>query len=154
LVKLATHTAYLAQYEVPGFVENLPQIQLSVLETGPLYRAFEMDKDFPVPQSIVVGKYLKNWYQLESDATYVLATQKYGIVYAKVNNQLQAAGKLEITMGAALTTVPLLLRDIFEVWTPVLWFSTTLPPVETSQQTQRLQQLMQQLQQEWDKWQK
>jgi len=105
---------YLANYTEKFFIEKLPKIQISLLAKNQEYRAFEMDKTFPLVKSICIGSYLKNWYNLQTNETYLFLTQKQGLVYGKAENRLRNEGFIRVQgLGQEYKV---LLREIFEIW--------------------------------------
>ena len=105
---------YLANYAEKSFIEKLPKIQISLLAKNQEYRAFEMDKTFPLEKSICIGSYLKNWYNVQTGETYLFLTQKQGLVYGKAENRLRNEGFIRLQgLGQEYKV---LLREIFEVW--------------------------------------
>ncbi|MDX1902823.1 MAG: helix-turn-helix transcriptional regulator [Thermonemataceae bacterium] len=113
-VKQSNLLNYLANYNEKKFVEQLPKLKISLLPNHKEYRAFEMDKNFPMDKSISVGAYVKNWYQLQNNEVYLLLTQKQGLVYGKVQNKLRNEGYLLVTTFDIEHKV--FLREVFEVW--------------------------------------
>jgi len=105
---------YLANYTDKSFIEKLPKIQISLLAKNQEYRAFEMDKTFPLEKSICIGSYLKNWYSVQTGETYLFLTQKQGLVYGKAENRLRNEGFIRV-QGLA-QEYKVLLREIFEIW--------------------------------------
>lgn len=105
---------YLANYAEKSFIEKLPKIQISLLAKNQEYRAFEMDKTFPLEKSICIGSYLKNWYNVQTGETYLFLTQKQGLVYGKAENRLRNEGFIRVQgLGQEYRV---LLREIFEIW--------------------------------------
>ncbi len=105
---------YLAHYAERQFIESLPKIQISLLPRNQEYRAFEMDKTFPMEKSICIGSYLKNWYNVQTGETYLFLTQKQGLIYGKAENRLRNEGYIAI---AGLSQYhKIYLREIFEIW--------------------------------------
>ena len=105
---------YLANYAEKSFIEKLPKIQISLLARNQEYRAFEMDKNFPLEKSICIGSYLKNWYNVQTNETYLFLTQKQGLVYGKAENRLRNEGFIRVQgLGQEYRV---LLREIFEIW--------------------------------------
>ncbi|MCS6795418.1 MAG: helix-turn-helix domain-containing protein [Raineya sp.] len=112
---------YLAHYTDKKFIENLPKIQISLLPKNQEYRAFEMDKSFPLEKSICIGSYLKNWYNVQTGETYLFLTQKQGLIYGKAENRLRNEGYIAVTGFSQQYKV--YLREIFEIWQFQLFLS-------------------------------
>lgn len=112
---------YLSHYTEKAFIEKLPKIQISLLAKNQEYRAFEMDKTFPLEKSICIGSYLKNWYHTQTGETYLFLTQKQGLVYGKAENRLRNEGFIRVQgIGQEYR---ILLREIFEIWQFQLFLS-------------------------------
>lgn len=114
LVQQSNLTNYLAYYTEKTFIEKLPKIQMSLLAKNQEYRAFEMDKSFPLEKSICIGSYLKNWYNVQTGETYLFLTQKQGLVYGKAENRLRSEGIIKLQGLGQVHKI--LLREIFEIW--------------------------------------
>ncbi len=89
-VELVTQKAaagYLAGYQDPEFIGELPKIHLPVLPRNRTVRAFEIrgDSMLPVPTgSLVFARYVESLAQVKNGSTYVLLTQTDGIVFKRV----------------------------------------------------------------------
>ncbi|GAB4125559.1 MAG: hypothetical protein OHK0045_09850 [Raineya sp.] len=116
---------YLAHYTEKAFIEKLPKIQISLLAKNQEYRAFEMDKTFPLEKSICIGSYLKNWYNVQTGETYLFLTQKQGLLYGKAENRLRNEGFIRVQGLGQECRV--LLREIFEIWQFQLFLSAGKP---------------------------
>ena len=149
-IKLPQRNEYLASYDNPSFVANLPQLNLSLLAENEQnkenrdLRAFEMGQDFPQPKTVLIGEYIKNWYNLQ-DNHYVVVSQRQGIFYAKVENLLKTENYLRIINNENNFRLPL--REIFEIWQPILMISAHLPEI-TSNPNTKLYSLIRELQNE------
>ena len=149
-IKLLQRNEYLANYDNPSFVADLPQLNLSLLaenkENGENkdLRAFEMGQDFPQPKTVLVGEYVKNWYNLK-DNHYIIVSQRQGIFYAKVENLLKTENYLHVSASEGVFRLPL--REIFEIWQPILMISAHLPEITNNPNT-KLYALISELQNE------
>jgi len=112
---------YLANYTEKSFIEKLPKLQISLLAKNQEYRAFEMDRQFPLEKSICIGSYLKNWYNVQNGETYLFLTQKQGLVYGKAENRLRNEGFIRV-LGIG-QEYKILIRELFEVWQFQLFLS-------------------------------
>lgn len=89
-VELITQKAaagYLAGFQDPEFIEELPKIHLPVLPRNRTVRAFEIQGDsmLPIPSgSLVFGEYVESLAQVKNGNPYVLVTQHEGIVFKRV----------------------------------------------------------------------
>ncbi len=74
---------YLQEFNRPAFIQELPKIQLPMLEEG-TFRAFtlldhEMSPDLP-KGAIFLGKYVKNISDIENFQPYLILHQTYGLI--------------------------------------------------------------------------
>ncbi len=152
-VKILQRNEYLANYDNPSFVANLPQLNLSLLAENEQdkanrdLRAFEMGEDFPQLKTVLIAEYSKNWYNLQ-DNYYVIVSQRQGIFYAKVENLLKTENYLKITSNDGADAVfRLPLREIFEIWQPILMISAHFPEIMPNPNT-KLYALISELQNE------
>ncbi|MCU0437073.1 MAG: helix-turn-helix domain-containing protein [Raineya sp.] len=113
-VKQSNLGNYLANYTEKEFIEKLPKLQISLLAKNQEYRAFEMDRNFPLEKSICIGSYLKNWYNVQTGETYLFLTQKQGLVYGKADNRLRNEGYIRV-QGIG-QEYKILIRELFEIW--------------------------------------
>jgi DNA-binding XRE family transcriptional regulator len=120
-VKQSNLANYLANYTEKSFIEKLPKLQISLLPKNQEYRAFEMDRQFPLEKSICIGSYLKNWYNVQTGETYLFLTQKQGLVYGKADNRLRNEGYIRV-QGIG-QEYKVLLRELFEIWQFQLFLS-------------------------------
>ncbi len=135
LVKQNLQLSYLAHYEDEKFIHSLPQLQFSLLDKNESYRAFEMGADFPMPRAIVVGQYVPNWYRLPQESQVVLVSQKQGVLYGKLSNHLEKEGYFLLeSQHPHFPLCKVGLREVFEIWLPVLFFSTQMPAIQSGQQ--------------------
>ena len=156
-IKLPQRNEYLASYDNPSFIADLPQLNLSLLAENEQnkenrdLRAFEMGQDFPQPKTVLIGEYSKNWYNLQ-DNYYVIVSQRQGVFYAKVENLLKTENYLKITTNNTNNDTNngifrLPLREIFEIWQPILMISAHLPEITANPNT-KLYSLINDLQNE------
>jgi transcriptional regulator with XRE-family HTH domain len=126
---------YLNGYADPEYVSELPTFYLPIFSTGS-YRAFEINGDsmLPIPSgSIIIGQYVDNWKNIKDDKTYILVTQREGIVYKRVFNQIKEKGFLTLVSdNPAYSTYELPADDILEVWESKAYLSTQFPQSQMS----------------------
>lgn len=140
---------YLNGFADPEFVKELPAFQLPMFKNG-TYRAFEIKGDsmLPLPSgTIIIGQYVENWMYLKDDKTYILVTDKEGIVYKRVINQVKEKGTLTLVSDNPVYTpyeVPI--DDIAEAWEAKAFLSTEFPRPEMSME--KLTGMVLELQQE------
>jgi transcriptional regulator with XRE-family HTH domain len=133
-VELVTQTAsagYLAGYEDPQFVKDLPKISLPVLPRNKTYRAFEIQGDsmLPVqPGSIIFGEYLEDTHSIKNGKLYILVTANDGIVFKRVFNFADDEGKLLLVSDNRLyQPYSVNAADVLEIWAAKAFFSNQFP---------------------------
>ncbi|MBX9850125.1 MAG: LexA family transcriptional regulator [Cytophagaceae bacterium] len=135
LVPQKAAAGYLNGYADPEYVSELPQFYLPIFSNGS-YRAFEISGDsmLPInPGSIVIGQYIDNWKNIKDDKTYILVTQREGIVYKRVFNNIKAKGVLTLVSdNPAYSVYEIPMEDVLEVWEAKAFISTQFPQSQMS----------------------
>ena len=88
LVYARAEAGYLDGYQDPEYISDLPKMYIPNLPSG-TYRAFEIHGDsmLPMPSgSLVISKYVESFKELKDDKTYIIVTEKDGIVYKRIKN--------------------------------------------------------------------
>ncbi|MCF2501760.1 helix-turn-helix domain-containing protein [Dyadobacter sp. CY107] len=137
---------YLANFQNPGYLNQLPVFQLPNLPMG-YYRAFESGADFAYPGSILVGTFVRNWYDIKDGMQYIFVLRGHGFVYRTAFNQVKSSGILLLTSDMAdLEELEVPLQDVQEVWEVKAFVSLQLPTPQPS--LERVSLLVDELQQE------
>ncbi|MBO9612845.1 MAG: helix-turn-helix domain-containing protein [Dyadobacter sp.] len=137
---------YIANFQNPGYLNSLPLFQLPNLPSG-YYRAFESGEDFTYPGSILVGTFIRNWYDIKDGMQYVFLLRKHGLIYRNVFNQVKTAGVLLLTSdNAEIAELEIPLQDVLEVWEVKAFVSAQMPAPQPS--LERVAQLVDELQME------
>ena len=137
---------YLANFQNPGYLNQLPVFQLPNLPMG-YYRAFESGADFAYPGSILVGTFVRNWYDIKDGLQYMFVLRGHGFVYRTAFNQVKTSGMLLLTSDMAeLEELEVPLQDVQEVWEVKAFVSLQLPTPQPS--LERVSLLVDELQQE------
>lgn len=145
-VALNKQAEYIANFQNPGYLNSLPLFQLPNLPSG-YYRAFESGNDFTYPGSILVGTFIRNWYEIKDGMQYVFLLRNRGLVYRTVFNQVKTAGILLLTSdNAAIEDLEIPLQDVLEVWEVKAFVSLQMPTPQPS--LERVAQLVDELQME------
>ncbi|GIV39329.1 MAG: hypothetical protein KatS3mg033_1129 [Thermonema sp.] len=126
LVRIHQLPDYLAYFEDNDFVQALPKIQLSLLDRGKQYRAFESTEEMGFKNALFIGEYTRNWYRLHDRTPCLLLTQRHGLVYGQVENHLRDKGYL-LMLDGEWEGMRFNLREIFEIWQVVLFISREVP---------------------------
>lgn len=139
-IELVPHKAaagYLNGYADPEFVKELPKFKLPILSSG-TYRAFEISGDsmLPIlPGTIIIGEYVDNLKNLKNGKTYVLVTNREGIVYKRVFNYLDESGKLFLVSdNRQYAPYQIDGEDVIEVWSAKAYISVQFPDVESQKE--------------------
>jgi transcriptional regulator with XRE-family HTH domain len=121
----------LAEYQQrhlqPDYLSRLPTMRLPNLPAGH-YRAFEADADFTFPGALLVGQFVRNWFEIAEGRRYVLLVQNAGVFCRRVVNQVQQNGTL--LLMADRPSVPsreVALKDVLEVWEVRAFVSQLMP---------------------------
>ena len=138
---------YGQRYQQADFLHRLPTMHLPTLPHDH-YRAFEAGDDFTFPGALLVGKYIKNWFDIADGKLYILLINQQptgaGVRCRRVYNQVKVKGSLLLTADRADTpTLEVLLKDVLEVWEVCAFMSQQLPPLAPN--TDRLKQLVDEL---------
>jgi hypothetical protein len=88
----------------------------------------------PIPSgSIIIGQYVENWKHIKDDKTYVLVTNREGIVYKRVFNQIKEKGLLNLVSdNPAYASYEIPAEDVLEVWESKAYISTQFPQSQMS----------------------
>lgn len=134
LVPQKAAAGYLNGYSDPEYLEKLPKFQLPVLPNNGTYRAFEISGDsmLPLPSgTIIIGKFLDDWRDIKSSKTYVLITEKEGVVYKRVFNEPQENGDLLLVSDNKIyDSYEVSLEDVMEIWEARAFIGLTFPDPE------------------------
>lgn len=149
LVPQKAAAGYLNGYADPEFVEELPRFRLPNLSGG-TYRAFEVSGDsmLPIqPGSIIVGQYVEDWKSIKDGQTYIVVSEKEGIVYKRVFNNI--ADRQEMILQSDNPAYPpftLSVDDVVEVWQAKAYISTIFP--DQGDSSEKMMKMLMELQQE------
>ncbi|HYG03452.1 MAG TPA: LexA family transcriptional regulator [Chryseosolibacter sp.] len=146
-VELVTQKAsagYVAGYQDPEFVKDLPKISLPVLSRNATYRAFEIQGDsmLPVqPGSLVFGEYLEKLSSIKNGKPYIIVTND-GIVFKRVFNFIDEDGKLLLVSDNRLyEPYTIEADDVLEIWRAHGFFSTKFPDIDGGSSVPLVEQL-------------
>lgn len=135
-VPLKAAAGYLNGYADMEYVKELPHFSLPNLRQG-TYRAFEISGDSMLPLmpgTIVIGEYVEDLKNIKSGKTYVLVTQREGIVYKRVFNYLEENGNLFLVSdNRHYAPYQLNGADVIEVWVAKAYISVQFPDVADKQ---------------------
>ena len=131
LVPQKASAGYLNGYADPEYLEELPKFRLPVLPSNATYRAFELSGDSMLPLApgtIVIGKYLESINEIVNGRTYVVISEKEGVVYKRVFNYVEENGKLYLVSdNDQYTPYEIPANDVLEIWEAKAYISLTFP---------------------------
>jgi transcriptional regulator with XRE-family HTH domain len=155
LVSQKASAGYLAGYQDPEFIAELPKINLPVLPGNKTYRAFEIQGDsmLPVqPGSILFGEYIEDPDAVKNGKPYVLVIQQEGIVFKRVFRFDDDSNKLLLVSdNRQYEPYTIDVSDVLEIWSIRGYYSSRLPDADgtssslTDQLALQVLQLQQQL---------
>lgn len=122
---------YMNGFADTEFIQSLPRFQLPFLPTNGTYRAFEISGDSMLPiqsGTIIIGRYVENASEITDGKTYILVTQKEGVVFKRVFNYLEEKGKLFLTSDNKLySPYELEPEEVMEIWKATAYISVDFP---------------------------
>jgi transcriptional regulator with XRE-family HTH domain len=123
---------YVQRYQQPDFLNRLSVLQLPLLPPDN-YRAFDAGEEFAFPGALLIGKYIRNWYDIADGKLYVLLVQNQGIICRKVFNQVKLKGTLLLTSDLpSIGSREIAIRDVLEVWEVAAFISQQMPEINPS----------------------
>ncbi|GAA4470647.1 hypothetical protein GCM10023189_59700 [Nibrella saemangeumensis] len=140
---------YQQRHQQSDYLSHLPTLRLPLLPAGH-YRAFEAGPDFTFPGALLIGQFVRNWFDITDGRLYVLMARHHGLLCRRVFNQVKLKGVLLLTDEKSATAsreVPL--SDVLEVWEVKAFFSQHLP--EPGPSLDRIRQLADELRYEVDR---
>jgi phage repressor protein C with HTH and peptisase S24 domain len=157
-IELVPHKAaagYLNGYADVEYIKELPRFKLPIpiLSRG-TFRAFEITGDsmLPIlPGTIVIGEWLEDIQNLKSGKSYVLVTQREGVVYKRVFNYLKENGKLFLVSdNRQYAPYQIDAAEVIEVWAAKAYISVQFPDANTKNEMsmEQLSGVVMELQQE------
>ena len=136
LIPQKAAAGYLNGYADPEYLSELPRFNLPMLPPNATYRAFEISGDsmLPLPSgTIVIGKYVESIQDIKNGKTYVLLTNKEGVVYKRVFNYIEEKGKLFLVSdNKSYSAYELDPVDLMEIWEAKAFISVEFPDAESA----------------------
>ena len=131
LVPTKAAAGYTNGYADPVYIEELPKFQLPMLPRNATYRAFEISGDSMLPLlpgTVIIGEYLEDVNYVKNGNTYVLVTNKEGIVYKRVFNYLEERGKLYLVSdNKSYAPYDVAAEEVVEIWEAKAFISVNFP---------------------------
>lgn len=154
LVPQKAAAGYLNGFADPEYLEELPKFQLPMLPQNGTFRAFEITGDsmLPLPSgTVVIGQYVESYKDIRNGKTYVLVSNKEGVVYKRVFNYVEENGKLFLVSdNKTFSPFELPVEEIVEIWEAKAFISLQFPDPEsqTDMSLDKLANIVMDLQQE------
>ncbi|HEU4551814.1 MAG TPA: XRE family transcriptional regulator [Chitinophaga sp.] len=118
-VPVKAAAGYLAGYNDDEFIEELNTFTLPMLGAGN-YRAFEIagDSMLPTPSgSVIVCHKIDGWDDIKNNETYVVVTNREGIVYKRVLKSNRSKGKITLVSdNPQFEPYSVGFEDVIELW--------------------------------------
>lgn len=134
LVPQKAAAGYLNGYADVEYVKELPSFRLPMLKQGN-FRAFEISGDsmLPIlPGTVVIGEYVEDIAALKNGKTYVLVTEREGVVYKRVFNYVAENGKLFLVSdNRQYSPYQIDASEVLEAWQAKAYISVQFPDVES-----------------------
>lgn len=118
LVNSKAEAGYLDSFQDPEYISELPKMYIPNLPSGS-YRAFEIrgDSMLPMPSgSIVISKYVETLNELKDDKTYIIITERDGLVYKRIRNHKDQKCLTAISDNEMYPPYTISYPDIREMW--------------------------------------
>lgn len=126
-VKKEHNNSYIQNYQNAAFLNQLPVFQLPNLPSGH-YRAFETGDDFHFAGALLIGSFIRNWYDIRDDTAYVFLTRTWGLLARRATNQVKAKGNLLLSAdNPRVAALEIPIKDVLEVWEVKAFVGTALP---------------------------
>ncbi|HEY0609336.1 MAG TPA: LexA family transcriptional regulator [Chitinophaga sp.] len=118
-VPVKAAAGYLAGYNDDEFIEELNTFTLPMLGAGN-YRAFEIagDSMLPTPSgSVIVCHKVDGWDEIRNNETYVVVTNREGIVYKRLLKSNRSKGKITLVSdNPQFEAYSVTMEDVLELW--------------------------------------
>lgn len=117
LVPASARAGYLAGYQDPEYIGQLPGLRLPNMPVG-TFRGFEISGDSMPPiseGSIILGQYLYDLTGLKNNSRYILVTKNDGIIFKRVIRE-SAEHLLLYSDNPVYTPYTLSVEMLLEVW--------------------------------------
>ncbi|MCE6990039.1 helix-turn-helix transcriptional regulator [Dyadobacter sp. CY323] len=137
---------YLANFQNPSYLTNLPAFQLPNLPAG-YYRGFESGEDFIYPNALLIGTFIRNWYDIKDGMQYVFVLRSHGVICSRAYNHVKTSGILLLASdNPGMPNLEVPLQDVLEVWEVKAFVSSQMPAPQPS--LEKIYNLIDELQQE------
>lgn len=117
LVRTKAAAGYLDNFQDPEFISDLPRLHIPALQGR--YRAFEIEGDSMLPMesgSIVICKYVEKIQDIKKNESYILISNRDGVVYKRVQSDPQSKSLICISDNKIFPAYPMPWEEVGEIW--------------------------------------
>lgn len=135
LVPYKASAGYLNGYADPEYIGELPKFQLPFLPSSGTYRAFEITGDSMLPLTsgtIVIGQYVESLDEIKNGETYILLSQKEGVVYKRLINQKENNSLFLISDNKSYPPYSIAADEVLELWEAKTYISRSFPKINAT----------------------
>jgi transcriptional regulator with XRE-family HTH domain len=118
LVDTTAEAGYLESFQDPEYIRDLPKIRFPNIPEG-TYRGFEIRGDSMMPMesgTIVICKYVESLRDVKDHKTYVIVSQRDGLVYKRVQHHKDQQSLLLISDNENYPPYDIPYEEIKEIW--------------------------------------
>lgn len=141
IVPVKASAGYLSGYDDPEYIEQLQKMKLPFLPTGK-HRAFPIKGDSMLPMkdgSFVIGRFIEDRNEIKTGRTYVLVTINDGMVYKRVQNNIDANQTLTlISDNTNYQKYSISINEVLEIWE----FTCSINTQEYSQEELKISSIL------------
>ncbi len=147
VVPVKAEAGYAASFADPEFIGSLPQFSLPLDEfyADQTSRLFQISGDSMLPLqsgNYVIATYVEDWYTIKNQKCYVIVTRDDGVVYKRLENQLDRDTLVLHSDNPVYKPYELKPQDIAEVWEARGYISFDLPKVGDAGKFNELKDMM------------
>jgi transcriptional regulator with XRE-family HTH domain len=118
LVDTKAEAGYLSSFTDPEYIRDLPKIGFPNIPQG-TYRGFEIQGDSMLPMepgSIVICSYVEQLSDIKKDRTYVIVSQREGLVYKRVRPDWEKHHLTLISDNDNFLPYSIPMEEVAELW--------------------------------------
>lgn len=135
-VPVAAIAGYAKSFHNPEYLRELTHFSLPKLSEG-TFRAFEIKGDSMLPitnGSIVIGKYVEHYSEIENGKRYVFILREDGVVFKRAINEVNQNKRL-ILISDNVEYLPYTVKitDVLEAWEAISFVGDLTKQIDTNQ---------------------
>lgn len=118
LVDTKAEAGYLESFQDPEYIRDLPKIRFPNIPEG-TYRGFEIHGDSMQPLesgTIVICSYVESLKEVKDGHTYVVASQRDGLVFKRLRNDRKKGALILISDNERYLPYEIAYEDVDELW--------------------------------------